>query len=580
MSDLKEIIDLRLKLWSWLILFTAIVLVGGLYFFQVVHTDKYVSLAIRNRLRIIRFPPARGEILDRNGAALALNETTFNIMGYPLDLMKGNTLDKFAAILSRQGIKVTSADLVNNIKKQQMAPYRVVTVASNLAMTQMAEIVSDPDFMPQLFPMPVWRRIYPAGALASLITGYVGEISEQELKQNTDKGYLGGDIVGKNGVERSYESVLRGASGQEAIEVDARGRRVKSIETKKAIPGKNIKLTLDLAAQKEAIKLLEEKGHHGAIVIMDVRDGAIIAMVSSPAFDNNPLAWGISSQEWNALITNPHKPMLNRAISGTYPPASTFKVLIALAALSEQKVTPQTTFHCSGGLTVGNRTFRCWRRSGHGAVNILGAIRHSCDVYFYEAGLKLGIENILKWTEIFGLGKTSGLDLPAEASGNTAGPAWKRNRFKQQWYLGDTVNYSIGQGYLLTTPLQLAVLYAAIANGGYLVTPYIVEGNSKASLYLNINKEHLALIQRSLSTVVRSGTGTRAGIYGLEIAGKTGTAQNSHGDDHALFIAYAPVKEPVYVVSVMLEAGIGGGSAAAPIAGQLLAYLLNKQNVQ
>ncbi|MCL2146410.1 MAG: penicillin-binding protein 2 [Synergistaceae bacterium] len=577
MPDVKDIVESRLKLWRWFMLCTVIILVVGLYFFQVVQTDKYVSLATRNRLRLIRFPPARGEILDRNGAVLALNDTTYNIMGYPLDLMKGDILDKFAMILSRQGINVVSSDLVNNIKKQQMVPYRAVTVAQNLAMTQMAEIISDPYFMPELFPIPVWRRIYPAGALASHITGYVGEISEQELKQYRTKDYLGGDIIGKNGVEKSYEDILRGAVGQEAIEVDARGRRVKSIETKKAVSGNNITLTLDLAAQKEAFRLLEEKEYRGAIVVMDVRDGAVIVMASSPAFDNNPLTWGISLQEWDALMTNPYKPMINRAISGAYPPASTFKVLMALAALSEQKITPQTTINCPGSFTIGGRTFRCWRRSGHGSVNLLSALQHSCDVYFYQIGLRLGIDNIVKWTNLFGLGSTSGLDMPGESPGNTAGREWKRNRFKQPWYPGDTVNYSIGQGYLLTTPLQLALLYATIANGGYLLTPYMVEGNAKPSENLKIDKNHLALVQKGLSTVVRAGTGSRAGVYGLEVAGKTGTAQNSHGPDHALFVAYAPAKQPVYVVSILLEeTGLGGGSVAAPMAGQLLAYLLNK----
>ena len=576
-DDLKDVVDSRLKLWRWLVLGTVGILVVGLYFFQVVHTDKYVSLATRNRLRIIRFPPARGEIFDRNGAALALNEMTFNIMGYPLDLTRGDILDNFAGILSKQGINTTSVELLDNIKRQQLAPYRVVTVASNLAITQMAEIVSDPDFTPQLFPMPVWRRIYPAGAFASLVTGYVGEISENELRQNLNKGYAGGDIMGKSGVERSYEDILRGTHGQEAIEVDARGRRVRSIETKNSIPGERINLTLDLAAQIEASRLLDEKGYRGAIVVMNVRDGAIIVLASTPAFDNNLLAWGISSQEWNALITNPHKPMINRAISGAYPPASTFKALIALAALSEQKITPRTTVYCHGTHTVGGRDFRCWRRGGHGAVNVVSALQYSCDVYFYQIGLRLGIDTILKWTELFGFGRTSGLDILGEVPGNAAGQVWKLDRLKQSWYPGDTANYSIGQGFLTTTPLQVALLYAAIANGGYLVTPYIAEGYSKPPVNLNLNKEHLDLVHRALVAVVRSGTGTRAGIYGVEIAGKTGTAEVYNREDNALFAAYAPAKEPVYVVFVMLEEiGLGGGRAAAPIAGQLLAYLLNR----
>lgn len=571
MSDIKSIVDSRLGMFIGIIAVAITFLVIGLYFFQVVSADKYVQLAINNRLRLVRFTPPRGEIFDRNGAALALNEMTFNIMGYPLDLYNDEVIEKISRLLNKQGVDTSPERLMENIKKQMYAPYRVVTVVPNLAMTQMAEIVSDPEFPSQLFPLPVWRRIYPAGAATSVVTGYVGEANEAELKQG---GYQMGDIVGKGGIEKIYDDILRGVPGQEALEVDARGRRVRSIETKSARSGEKLELTIDLAAQSEALRLLNENNYRGAIVVLDVRTGGVVVMVSSPTFDNNPLVWGVSTREWNMLMENPDKPMLNRAIAGVYPPASIFKALMALAALGEGIVTPKTTVYCPGSFSISNRTFRCWQRGGHGSVNLNSALQHSCDVYFYQIGLKLGIEKIMKWANLFGFGKPTGIDLPGELGGSLAGPSWKKNRFNQPWFPGDTVNYSIGQGYLLTTPLQLARLYATIANGGNLVYPYLAQGFSMSPTPLNLNKDELALVQKGLLTVVRSGTGSRAGGYSIDVAGKTGTAQNSHGADHALFVAYAPASNPIYVVSVMIEAGVGGGAIAAPIAGKMLSQLL------
>lgn len=572
MLNVKNVIDSRLRVWGGFMVAAIVFLAVGLYFFQVISSDKYVSLATKNRLRILRFSPARGEIFDRNGAPIALNETTFNIMGYPLDLYENGVIEKVARLLSRQGIETTPEMLSANIKKQQSAPYRVITLVQNLAMTQMAEVVSDPEFPQQLFPLPVWRRVYPAGASTSLITGYVGEVSEAEMR--ADSNYIMGDIVGKGGVERNYDDILRGIPGQEALEVDARGRRVRSLETVTAKPGAKLNLTIDLAAQREALSLLGEHGYKGAIVALDVRTGEVLVLASSPTFDNNPLAWGVSSQEWSLLMDNPDKPMFNRAIAGAYPPASTFKVLIAIAALGEGVVDTKTRIHCPGSFAIAGKTFRCWRRGGHGSMNISSALQYSCDVYFYQVGLQLGIQKILKWTSLFGIGKQTGIDIPGEFSGTAAGPDWKKNRFQQSWFPGDTVNYSIGQGYLLSTPLQLARLYATIANGGNLVYPFLAQGHSRAPTPLNLQKNDLTLVQKGLSTVVRSGTGSGAGRFAIEVAGKTGTAQNSHGPDHALFVGYAPVNNPVYVVSVMIEGGIGGGAVAAPMAGKMLAHLL------
>lgn len=572
MSDLRSLMNRRLALWRYLMLSALLLLVGGLYFFQIVNVDTYVRLGANNRLRFIRYPPIRGEIVDRNGVPMAANVTTFDIMGYPLDIEKDGMIEGLGVLLSRHGIPLSEDDLRREIKRQTWAPYRVVRVVSNITLAQMAELVADPDFPQQLFPIPVLRRTYPAGGVASNVTGFVGEISENELKQMEGKGYVGGDQVGKTGVERQYEEMLRGRPGGESVEVDARGRRVRRIDSSPAGRGMDLQLTLDLGAQRLAADLL--KGYRGALVAMDVHNGDILVLASSPSYDNNPLSWGVSSKEWNALLTDPEKPMLDRSIAGLYPPASTFKALVGLAALAENEITASTTYSCSGAFPLGNRIFRCWRRTGHGNVSLLTALQNSCDIFFYQVGLKLGITKLLKWVEMFGLGRPTGIDLPGEASGVIAGPDWKKARLKESWYRGDTVNYSIGQGFLLTTPLQLASLYAVIANGGRVVRPRLAMIAPKMSVDLNIEQSHINMIRKGLDFVVRRGTAQRAGGFGITVAGKTGTAQNAHGADHALFVGYAPMEDPKYVAVAVLEAGLHGGSVASPIVGELLSYLL------
>jgi penicillin-binding protein 2 len=573
MPEARDLWDARLKLLMYGILFSLAVLFTGLYFFQIVHADRYVRLASQNRLRLLRFPSPRGEIYDRNGVPLAVNETTFCIMGYPLDLNKKGMLPHISGVLSDHGIPVSAEDLENTVKKQSWAPYQVIRLVPNLTMAQMAELVADPEFPNQLFPLPVWRRVYPAGSVAANITGYVGEISENELRNSAPGEYVGGDLIGKGGIERYYEDRLKGAAGDEAIEVNARGRKVRTIDLLPSKKGQDIHLTLDTGAQKLATELLN--GYRGAIVAMDVETGAVLVSASSPAYDNNPLAWGVSAKEWREITENRDKPMLDRAIAGIYPPASTFKALVALAALEEGVVTPNTTFSCPGFLELPSRVFRCWRRSGHGTLNLTGALQHSCDVYFYQVGMKLGVDRLLKWGRKFGLGTPAGIDLPGEAGGTVAGPDWKRTRFKEDWYQGDTVNYSIGQGYLLTTPLQIARLYAAIANGGRLVTPHLALTDFREPTELGISPEKLAVVQRGLENVVSQGTGARAGNFGVTVAGKTGTAQNAHGMDHALFAGYAPAGRPRYVAVAIVEAGEHGSSVASPIVGKVLAHILS-----
>ena len=573
MPEIRELLDSRLKALLGGILISMLLLLGGLYFCQIYQEDKYVRLAYNNRLRLLRFAAPRGEIFDRHGVPLAVNETTFSIMGYPLDLNTPEKLEHLSSVLVRHGVQITVPDLERTIRQQRGAPYRVMRLVPNLTMPQMADLVADPAFPRELFPLSVWRRTYPAGALASNVLGYVGEISEEELKAGSEKGYAGGDLIGKTGVERFYEDDLRGDAGEEALEVDARGRRLRVLDSRPARKGKDIRLTLDMGVQKLAVELLS--GHRGALVAMDVRDGAVIALASTPTYDNNPLAWGVSDREWNSILSDPARPMLDRCISGLYPPASTFKAFMSLAALEEDMITRSTSFFCGGALRLAGRSFRCWRRGGHGTMNVLSALQHSCDVYFYQVGMRMGIDRLTRWGRKFCLGEPTGIDLPGERPGTLPNPDWKKRRFKENWYQGDTVNYSIGQGYVLLTPLQLARVYAAIANGGKLVRPYLCAQNYSEPIDMRLTPAKLSLVQKGLDYVVKRGTGARAGRFGVTVAGKTGTAQNAHGDDHALFAGYAPAEAPRYVAVAVVEAGKHGSSVASPIVGEILAHILN-----
>ena len=565
-------VDQRLLYIRNVFIFSLSFLVVGLVYFQLVKADEYVDLASSNRLRMIRLLPPRGNVYDASGVPLAVNVRTFDIKGYPMDLRTQDEFEKVSALFVRHGIPMTPESLKESVDKQYVAPYRAVSVATNLTLAQVSDLVMDVEFSEILFPSPVWRRIYPAGALAAHVMGYVGEITRDELEDQRDLYYQAGDTIGKNGIESMYEEELRGVAGEQVVEVDSRGRRLRDVNYSDTQKGNDIRLTLDLAAQREAARLMD--GRVGAIVAMNVNDGSVIAFYSSPSYDPNPLTWGISSKEWSALLGDEKRPMMNRVSGGTYPPGSTFKVVTASAILMENIGDERTSIFCPGYFRLGPQTFRCWKRSGHGREAMVGALRDSCDVYFYTLSVNLGIDKLIKWSRDFGVGERTGLDLPGESSGNIAGREWKRARFKESWYQGDTVNYSIGQGFLLTTPLQIARIFAAFANGGRLVVPRLNAEKEAAWTDVKVSKPHMDLINRGIREVVTRGTGRIAGTYGVEVAGKTGTAQNPHGEDHAWYVGYAPVRSPKYVVCVLVEGGGGGSSTAGPLAGEMLAYLV------
>ncbi len=565
-------LNLRLSHLRVFVGYTLLGLALSLLFFQVLRGEHYSSLSTQNKIRVIRTSSPRGEITDVHGAPLAVSVRTFDIVGYPPDLKDARILGEVAAALQKQGIPATAEGLGESIRKQYWAPYRPVTVASNLTLGQVASLVSDPFFPKFLSPTPVFRRVYPAGALAAHVVGYVGEVTKDEISSRAEEKYRVGDLIGKTGIELVHEGTLRGLAAEEAVEVDAVGRRRRSLSRIPPTKGQDLRLTLDLGAQREAEQLLG--GKKGVIVAMDIKDGGVKVLYSAPSYDPNPLTWGVSAGEWGRLLKDPDRPMMNRAISGAYPPGSTFKAVPALAALVEKVVTPHTTVYCPGQLKVGNRIFRCWKRGGHGTVSLVTALKDSCDVYFYQVGLWLGADRLIEWSSRLGVGQVTGIDLPGESRGNLAGREWKKRRFSESWFHGDTVNYSIGQGFLLMTPLQLARVYAALANGGTLVVPHLSAGEHPRGTDLHLPREALGWVRKGMEEVVKSGTGRASGVYGVSVTGKTGTAQNPHGDDHAWFVGYAPSDNPRYVAVALVEGGGHGSSVAAPLVGQVLAYLV------
>jgi penicillin-binding protein 2 len=428
--------------------------------------------------------------------------------------------------------------------------------------------------------------------------GYLGEIDEDELKQSRDAPYRMGDMIGKNGVEYQWEADLKGVDGGRQIEVDALGREIKPLRSVEPFPGNNLILTLDLELQKVAEEAFQDKS--GALIAMDPKTGRILAMVSKPSFDPNLFARNISTEEWKSLMENPGHPLQNKGIQGQYPPGSVFKIITAIAGLESGIIDPDTQMPCTGIYTYGNRDFRCWKDGGHGRLSLHRAIVESCDIFFYQVGLKVGVDLIARYANEFGLGRTTGISLPHEKPGIVPSTSWKKKSSGAPWYSGETLSLAVGQGYLNTTPLQLLSLISAIANGGKLYFPQVVE--RVENIYgdvldeyppieqgrVNVSENTLHIIQEALLGAVNEphGTGLACALKEVKVSGKTGTAQVirmpenfQRGDmdrmplrfkDHAWFVAYAPYEDPTIAIVVLVEHGGFGAAAAVPIAKKVL----------
>jgi len=559
---------------------------------QILEGAKYKNYARQNRVRKVAVPAARGLILSRDSVIIAESRPAFNLVLVSIKDWGP------AVIAACRILGLDSSSVKQEINNQRRAyPKDPVSIVRNLAPEQVAVIEEHADKLPGLRLATESRRRSPFGAYASHLIGYTSEINSREYEKLQEQGYRLGDFLGKGGLEKQYDGLLRGSDGCEFVEVDAKGREqgnIPDLERLEPEPGVNLYLTIDWKLQQLAESLFTE-GMLGAAVAVDPNTGQILALVSRPNFDPNLFATGINSGDWGKLIKDPTFPLWDRAIRSAYPPGSTFKVFTAAAALDsglidENKFLPKA---CHGSLRIGNRVFKCWAAGGHGALNLHDAIVHSCDVYFYQLGQMLGVQGISDLCRKIGLGEKTGLDLPQETAGLVPNIAWYEKRLgRGSWGGGVPANLAIGQGEILVTPLQLAVMYGALGNNGTLFQPHLVlkaqdykgEILTKEKLdsrRLQISQRTIGIIKEALAGVVNQpgGTGGAARIPGVEVAGKTGTAQNPHGQDHSWFAAFAPKDKPVISVAVIVENAGHGSAVAAPLAGKIIKQYLTERGI-
>jgi len=594
--------------YRYLVAFAAVaffVIVIFLWYLQVIKGSDFRQMSTNNCIRIREDPAARGMILDRKGRLLALNRPSFGVYLVPEDLKENLEV----LVKAGQVLNMNPEEIKEKLQTQKKrTPFRPVKIKSDIEWNELARLETSRVHLPGLLVDVRPRRAYHYGQLASHLIGYLGEVDENELKQSKGTPYRMGAMIGKYGIECQWETDLRGVDGGRQIEVDALGREIKHLRSVESFPGNNLTLTIDFDLQKVAEEAFQEKT--GALIAMDPKNGRVLAMVSKPSFDPDTFARNISSEEWKSLVENPFSPLQNKGIQGQYPPGSVFKIITAIAGLETGVITPNTQLTCKGVYPYGDRDFRCYKEGGHGTITLHRAIVESCDIYFYQVGLKVGVDAIAHYANELGLGRLTGIALPHEKSGIVPSTPWKKKRLGAPWYSGETLSLSVGQGYINTTPLQLLMLISAVANGGKLYLPQVVEkveniyGNTLKDYppvevaQADISEKTLHFVQEALMGAVNDphGTGWACALKDFKVAGKTGTAQVikmaqdfKKGDmdrmplkfkDHAWFVAYAPFEDPIIAVVVLVEHGGYGGAAAAPIAKRVIEkYLALEQMV-
>jgi penicillin-binding protein 2 len=567
-----------------------------LWFLQMVEGEELRQRSENNRIRLQDLPPWRGMILDRNGEVLVANRPSYELVVLIEDVADIQQLaQRLGKLLHLQPEQVKK-----QLETAKAAGLSQVRIKGDLTWDEMALVETFQPELPGALIQVQAKREYRQKGRAVHVLGYLGEISEPQMKSGRFTNYKLGDYLGKCGIEAGWEKYLRGKRGYRRIEVDAYGRELGQLDRLFPTPGGNVVLTLDSRLQQEAEDCLA--GQAGAIVALDPRSGEILAMASAPSYSQEAFERGLTSSEWQKLSRRKDHPLENRTLTGQYPPGSTFKIVMAVAALEEKVISPGTAIQCTGELPIGNHVFHCWRKGGHGMVNLHRALVESCDIYFYQVARRLGIERIAKWSKLFGLGSPTGIHLDREMPGLAGSPAWKLARFHHPWTEGDTLSVAIGQGYNLATPLQLAQVVEVIANGGRLFQPELVkkvESPAGEVLYqakpvlksrLDISPTTLTEVRQGLEGVVNEERGTAHGarLPNVEVAGKTGTAQvvtlekekrdkemrgkaSYHYENHAWFVAFAPVDDPQIAVAVLVEHGGHGGAVAAPLARRVLA---------
>ncbi|MDA8125801.1 MAG: penicillin-binding protein 2 [Deltaproteobacteria bacterium] len=577
-----------------------------LWYLQVIKGSELRQRSENNSVRLRKIKPMRGLVMDAERRVMVENQASFDLVFVPnrtKDIYR--ILDKIKALYEERSLTVATLNSFTG----RVKPFVPVILEKNITMEKLAVVETHALELPGVTVEVTPVRQYLNGTMTAQIIGFTGEVTREELDKGTEGILTSGDITGKFGIEKFLDAHLRGQSGAEQVEVNVAGKAVRSLGRKPSLPGDNVVLTIDSELQEAAWNALGDRP--GALAALDPRNGAVIALVSSPSFDPNLFNGGISDEDWVKLANDPRHPMENRAISGQYPPGSTYKPIVAAAALEEGLITPETTFFCNGSFDMGNRKFRCWQEKGHGQVNLHRALVESCDVYFYNLGKLLGVDKIAAYARAFGLGAPLGVDLTREKGGLIPTKQWKLNRFKEPWQLGETISISIGQGFNLVTPIQLANVYATLGNGGTLYRPRLVKQLESPDRHvikvfepekmgaLPVRPQNIQIINQALWGVVNESGGTGGSLRRpeVDVAGKTGTAQviglpqdakarkakrvAANFRDHALFACFAPLGNPEIAVAVILENAGHGGSAAGPVARKFIdAYFAKKKALQ
>jgi len=574
-------------------------LTARLIYLQAIAGKDFRKQSQINSIRLQDVDAPRGLILDRNMNALVDNRPSFDLYitlkdAKPLE----QTLQKLAALLQESPDPMAAR--INNSKKRGI--YAPILIKPDISRDSLAAVEVHRFALPGVEVHVTPRRHYIYENHASHLLGYMGEINTAELQSKTYEDCKSGDVIGKFGTEKAFESALRGKRGGRQVQVNAAGQVERVLSIVDARRGHDLVLTLDHPLQKKTEEMLADRA--GAAVALEPDTGRVLALVSSPAFDPNQFVSGISHDNWNALINNPYRPLENKAVQAEYPPASTYKIVTAIAGLEEKVIDAKTTYHCPGYYYFAKRSYRCWKRGGHGEVDVVKALSQSCDVYFYKVGESLGVDRLAKYAHALGLGSPTQIGLDRESRGLIPTSAWKLKRYGVPWQKGETLSIAIGQGFNLVTPLQMAVLTAAIGNGGTRYKPYLVEkafdndGNTTFQAYpeavatMALQPETAALVKKGLWDVVNYPRGTAYQARSKEIfySGKTGTAQVvGRGDenapnklapkDHAWFVAYAPSENPKIAIAIIVEHGEHGSSAAAPIAGEMIKTYLGLETL-
>ena len=589
-NDKGKVLILRSLVLGGAQLFFLFLLVFRLYYLQVYQADKYKTLADENRISTRLLVPPRGIIYDRHENMLAGNEQNFQAL-----MVAEQTTDVDETLSSFKKIMPLSEDEEKRIRKdlKRNRSFVPIKIKDNLSWDDATKILLNAPDLPGVIIDEGLSRYYPYGNIFAHVVGYVAAVDDADVKDDPLL-EVPGFKIGKSGIERLYDKNLRGKAGNLKLEVNALGRVMKEIERVDGIAGERIDLSLDVRLQQKAYELLGEES--GAVVMMNVNTGEVLAFASAPAFDPNMFANGLSSEEWEALNTNERNPLLNKAVAGLYSPGSTFKMIVGLAALESGTINKQSRSFCAGKMTLGNHTFHCWKDWGHGYLDMVEALQHSCDIFFYEVAQKLGINKIADMARRFGLGEKTNIGIENEKSGLIPDTEWKMKRFGEPWQQGESVISGIGQGYILTTPIQLATMVSRIANGGYKINPTFkkLDKNEKIGAEnMGLSRQNIEVVKQGMFDVVNAQGGTammaKFDFNGQKMAGKTGTTQVRRISmkeretglleqdeipwkyrNHALFVAYAPHDNPKYGVAVVVEHGGSGSSVAAPIGGKML----------